>query len=254
MRAQGSELRPLEGRNALVTGAGRRLGAAMALTLARAGANVVVHYHRSGDEAARIVETISALGCRAWLLRADLERLEEADAVVARALQLAGRLDILINNAAIFPAGTLADMTADTLAHNVNVNALAPFLIGRRFCAQGVPGVIVNLLDARMVDYDREHASYHVSKRMLFTLTRMMALEFAPQVRVNAVAPGLILPPEGHGEDYLERLAHTNPLNRHGSANDVAEAALYLVRGEFVTGQVLFVDGGRHLRGNMYGC
>jgi len=244
----------LEGRTALVTGAGRRLGAALALALARAGANVVVHYHRSGDEAARVAEMVSALGCRSWLLRADLERPEEADSVIGRALQLAGQLDILINNASIFPADTLAGMTAEALAHNVNVNALAPFLVGRRFCAQGLPGVIVNLLDARIADYDREHASYHISKRMLFTLTRMMAVEFAPRVRVNAVAPGLILPPEGQGVDYLERLAHTNPLNAYGSPEDVTEAALFLVRGDFVTGQVLFVDGGRHLRGNMYGC
>ncbi|HNR34300.1 MAG TPA: SDR family oxidoreductase, partial [Candidatus Hydrogenedentes bacterium] len=136
----------------------------------------------------------------------------------------------------------------------VNLNALAPFLLGRCLAAQKRPGGIVNLLDARIADYDREHASYHLSKRLLFTLTRMMAVEFAPCVRVNGIAPGLILPPEGKDESYLAQLAATNPLNRYGSPDDVAEAVLYLLRSDFVTGQVIFVDGGRHMRGGMYGC
>jgi NAD(P)-dependent dehydrogenase (short-subunit alcohol dehydrogenase family) len=93
---------------------------------------------------------------------------------------------------------------------------------------------------------------YHLSKRLLFDLTKMMAVEFAPRIRVNGIAPGLILPPEGQDDDYLERLADTNPLHDHGSPKDITDALLYLVLAEFVTGQVLFVDGGRHLKGNLY--
>ena len=104
-----------------------------------------------------------------------------------------------------------------------------------------------------MVDYDRAHAAYHLSKRMLFTLTRMMALEFAPQIRVNAVAPGLILPPPGQDASFLERMASTNPLGRHGDASDVADAVLFLTGAGFVTGQVIYVDGGRHMKGAVYG-
>ena len=112
----------------------------------------------------------------------------------------------------------------------------------------------MNLLDSRITDYDREHAAYHLSKRMLFALTRMLALELAPRTIVNAVAPGLILPPEGKDEDYLRRMAHTVPLNRHGDAGDIEQAVLFLLRCEFVTGQVIFVDGGRHMEGRVYGC
>jgi len=95
--------------------------------------------------------------------------------------------------------------------------------------------------------------AYHLSKRMLFALTRMMALEFAPRIRVNAVAPGLIIPPPGQDESFLQRLASTNPLGRHGDPADVADAVLYLVGAGFVTGQVIYVDGGRHMRGAVYG-
>ncbi|MFW6158915.1 MAG: SDR family oxidoreductase, partial [Planctomycetota bacterium] len=119
--------------------------------------------------------------------------------------------------------------------------------------AQGRDGAIVNFLDTRVVAYDREHVAYHLSKRMLFSLTRMMALEFAPAVRVNAVAPGLILPPPGRDRAYLERLKSSNPLNRVGTLGQVTEAVLFLLGNEFVTGQVVFVDGGQHMNGRTYG-
>ena len=120
-----------------------------------------------------------------------------------RVVDQAGPVDFLINNAAAFPENGLEDFTPDGLHGIINVNAIAPLLIARGFAAQRRPGAIVNFLDARIVDADERHAAYHLSKRMLFTLTRMMALEFAPAVRVNAVAPGLILPPEGEDEGYF---------------------------------------------------
>ena len=115
---------------------------------------------------------------------------------------------------------------------------MAPLVLARALAAQGREGAIVNFLDARMVDCDAEHAAYHLSKRMLFTLTRMMAVELAPAVRVNS----------------FDRLAHTNPLQRVGSAERVVDAVLYLLQASFVTGQVLFLDGGRRMTGSMYGC
>jgi len=153
-------------------------------------------------------------------------------------------------------------LTLEALAANVQINALAPLQIARAFARQrGLnrttgpfeKGCIVNLLDCRIVDYDANHAAYHLSKRMLFTLTRMMALEFAPEIRVNAVAPGLILPPRGKDDAYLRALAPTNPLNAVGRPEQVTEAVLYLLGADYVTGQVIFVDGGRHMRGTVYG-
>ncbi|MCX5769698.1 MAG: SDR family oxidoreductase [Candidatus Hydrogenedentes bacterium] len=248
-----SEAASLHGKTALVTGAAKRLGAATALELARHGANVVIHYGKSQAEANHVAEQISALGVRPWTLPANLGDPEAAEGLFDRAVRLAGPIDILVNNASIFPRTGLATLSAADLHANIDVNALAPLLLSRRFFAQGRPGCVVNFLDARITDYDTEHAAYHLSKRMLFSLTRMMALEFAPAVRVNAVAPGLILPPEGEDQSYLERLAHTNPLGRHGDARDVTDAVLFLIRSEFVTGQVIFIDGGRHMKGALYG-
>ncbi|MFH1144303.1 MAG: SDR family oxidoreductase [Candidatus Eisenbacteria bacterium] len=243
----------LRGKRALVTGAGRRLGRAAALGLAAAGVDVAVHYRRSAEEAREVAAAVEGCGVRAALLQADLEHPENGTELLARAAEALGPIDILVNNAAIFPAGRLAEMTVADVERNVRVNALAPLFLGRALAAQEREGAIVNLLDARMVDYDALHVAYHLSKRMLFSLTRGMALEFAPRVRVNAIAPGLILPPEGEDESWLERLAHSNPLATHGGAGDIVEALLFLLRGRFITGQVIFVDGGRHMRGAMYG-
>ena len=243
----------LTGRTAVVTGAAKRLGAATALELARHGANVVIHYGQSEAEANHVAEQISALGAHAWTVAANLADPTAADALFDRAVHLAGPIDVLVNNASVFPHAGLATLSLADLHASLDVNALAPLLLSRRFFAQGRPGCIINFLDARITDFDSEHAAYHLSKRMLFSLTRMMALEFAPAVRVNAVAPGLILPPEGEDQSYLERLAHTNPLGRHGGARDVTEAVLFLIRSEFITGQVIFVDGGRHMKGVLYG-
>lgn len=247
-------MQSLAGKAALITGAARRLGRAIAETLARQGVHIVLHYHRSGSEAERLASAVRGHNVNAWVLAADLASPQEAEALVARAVEAAGPIDFLVNNAAVFPAGRLRDCSPEDLDAAIAVNAVAPFLVGRRFAAQGRPAAIVNLLDARIVDYDTEHVAYHLSKRLLFSLTRLMAIEFAPAIRVNAVAPGLILPPHGEDERYLDGLAATNPLNRHGDPDDVAAAVCFLLESDFITGQVIFVDGGRRLRGDTYGC
>lgn len=242
----------LAGQTALVTGAAKRLGRAIALTLADAGMDLVIHFGSSAEQAERTAEDVRRLGRRATTIVAALDDPSEAEVLFDRAGCEAGPIDLLVNNASVFPSDGLLDFTAESLQRNVQVNAMAPLLLARRFAAQGRDGCIVNLLDARMVDYDRQHVAYHLSKRMLHAITRMLAMELAPRVRVNAVAPGLVLEPEGKDADYLDRLAHTNPLNRHGSPQDVAEAVLFLARSGFVTGQTIYVDGGRNLRGNLY--
>lgn len=243
----------LQGQTALVTGAAKRLGRAIALALGEAGADVVIHCHRSREEAEKTAADVQAHGVQAWVVQADLADPDGPARLFDEALRVAGPLDILVDNASIFPADVVTDFSDDRLDACLRVNARAPLALDRAFAAQGRAGAIVHLLDCRIVDHDREHAAYHLSKRMLFSLTRMLAEEFAPAVRVNGVAPGLIFPPPGGDESYLERLAHTNPLNRHGDPGDVARAVLYLLASPFVTGDVLFVDGGRHLRGSRYG-
>lgn len=243
----------LRGQTALVTGAALRLGRFIALALAREGVSVAVHYRSSETEAEALADEIRGLGAGAWTFQADLARPEDAGLLVNRAVEETGGLDILVNSAGIFPETDFSGTTAAAVHENVDINALSPLYAARAFAAQGRPGSVVNLLDTMIADYDRKHVPYHLSKRMLFTLTRIMAVEFAPSIRVNAVAPGLVLPPPGKDQSYLEGLAHTNPLNRFGSGDGVAQAVLFLLRSGFVTGQVIYVDGGRRLRGGMYG-
>lgn len=244
---------PLNGRRALVTGGGKRLGKAIALELARRGVNVVVHYLQSGEGAEAVCDECKRHGVEAHIIGADLGDAADAEGLISRAEAAAGPIDILVNSASIFPGDTLRTMTTQSLCENVSVNALAPLILGRTLAANGRLGDIVNLLDARIEDYDSNHAAYHLSKRMLASLTRMMAVEFAPEFRVNAVAPGLILPPEGKDQAYLEALADSNPLRAVGSPEDVTDAVVYLLSSVYVTGQTIFVDGGRHMKGRMYG-
>lgn len=244
----------LAGKTALVTGAAKRIGRATALALASEGVSVMVHYRSSEREAKEAASMIKQRGVDAWTIQADLASPAQAEGLLARAREAARPIDVLINNASIFPKNSFMDMTGDDLALNMQINAIAPFVIGRALAAQGRQGSIINFLDTRIVRHDAAHAAYHVSKRMLFTLTRMMALEFAPSVRVNAVAPGSILPASGEDASFFETAASGNPLQRRGSLEGVTETVLFLLRSDFITGQVIFVDGGVHMKGQVYGC
>jgi len=240
--------RRLEGRNALVTGAARRIGRAISLALAREGANVAVHYSGSEREAGELAVEIEGLGARAVALRADLSDPAELAGLVDLAAEALGTLDILVNNASIFPSDTFETVDLESLERNLELNAWAPLALTRAFAARCESGHVVNLLDSRLTGFDRTHASYILSKHVLSAITRAAALELAPGIAVNAIAPGLILPPAGEDDAYVERLAQTLPLKRHGSPEDVAAAAVYLVASRFVTGETIYVDGGRHLK------
>jgi NAD(P)-dependent dehydrogenase (short-subunit alcohol dehydrogenase family) len=237
----------LAGKTALVTGGALRLGAATVRALAAEGAHVVIHYNRSQAPAEQLAQELQKDGTSAWIVKADLEKPEDVDALIPRALELSGQLDILVNNASIFSPDTLMEATFEDVVQNLHVNAWAPLALSRSFARHAKRGAIVNFLDTRVADYDWKHFSYIASKHLLELWTRMTALAFAPNIRVNAVAPGLILPPPGRDEAYLEAMKDTLPLKRYGGAEDIVAAVLFLLHSEFVTGQVIYVDGGRHL-------
>jgi pteridine reductase len=240
----------LAGKTALVTGASRRIGRAIAIALAEEGVHIVAHDRRALEtETIKVCEEVVGCGAKSWKVIADLEKPEEYETLINRALTAAGALDIVINNASLFRPNTLRDIDFSSLTQHVQVNAWAPFVLTREFARLVGRGKIINLLDTKITGHDPEHAAYILSKQMLSALTAMCALEFAPGVTVNAVAPGLILPPSGQGEEYLDRLARSVPLKRHGGPSDIADAVLYLLKSDFVTGQVISVDGGRHLLG-----
>ncbi|MAG13045.1 MAG: dehydrogenase [Spirochaetales bacterium] len=246
-------MQDLNGKVALVTGAAKRLGRETALALAQRGASIVIHYRSSEAQAQIVYDRVRSTGVDAWIIKADLSDLGQSEDLFSVAAKSAGGIDILINSASIFPNGTLFELDEGAYIDNLKVNALAPLRLSTLFASQKNGGTIINLLDTRMLDYDKNHVPYHLSKHALFLFTRMLSVELAPDIRVNAVAPGLILPPEGKDLKYLRELSHTNPLHRWGSAKDITDAILYLIGARFVTGQILYVDGGRHIKGRVYG-
>lgn len=247
-----SSAAPLTGKTALVTGGAKRVGRAISLALADAGATVLVHYNNSEAEAADVCAALEETGSRAYSLQADLSRPDALDDLLARGWEWAGAVDLLVNNASIFPPGRLAEMTFDSVTTNMAVNAWAPFALTRalweRVMEAGREAAVVNLLDSRLIGGDPLHAAYFVSKSALAQLTRATALEFAPALRVNGVAPGPILAPADKTQAYLRQQLDRLPLRRWGGPEAVSHAVLYLATAHFVTGQTIFVDGGQHLR------
>lgn len=241
----------LQGRTALVTGGGRRIGRTLVTALARAGATVVVHHLHSRDDAQATVTGVEMLGGHAFLVDGDLADARTASALCDRARECCGApLDILVNNAAIFGPGDARTVTAaDWDAHQA-VNLRAPFLLAQGFAAQLVgdgPADIINLNDGRGLRPGADHFAYSVSKAGLHGLTKSLALALAPRVRVNELALGAVLPPEGGPGRYARTPREALPLRRFPTPEDVAEAMLYLLAAPAVTGQTICLDGGQHL-------
>ena len=242
---------PLQNRVAVVTGAAVRLGRAIALALAEQGADIVVHYGRSRDDAERTADDIRNLGRKAVTVTADLSRPVEAAAAIFDAAEPLGGADLLVNSAAIFEDAPLADTGEDLYDRHLAINLKSPFFLCREFVRrlpEGRCGQIINLADWRAETPPADYVAYTLSKAGIVALTKSLALQLAPRVRVNAIAPGAMLPPPGKPEESWrsDKLPEI-PLGRTGSPGDIAAAAVYLVRSEFVTGEVLHVTGGEHL-------
>lgn len=238
----------LSGKTALVTGGASKIGREICLALARHGVNVVVHYHKSIIDTKKLCREIGNIGVHAWSIMADFTQSKSTEMLVDKSRQLAGPLDFLINNASVYTENTLSTVTWSDLSLNVQVNTWAPLLIGREFKRLAGKGSIVNLLDSRTCGGDPAHTGYIISKNALAALTTMMAIEFAPQIAVNAVAPGLVVPPFKMSESAFAKLSKRLPLKRHGEPRDIAQAVLFLLQSAFITGQVIYVDGGRNIR------
>jgi pteridine reductase len=238
----------LEGRTALVTGGAVRLGRVLSLGLAREGVRLVVHYHRSAGPARELVELVRQGGGAAVAIGGDLSRFEELERVAREAEEAFGGIDILVNNASVFPAEGLDEVDEALWDQTLALNVKAPFFLIQKLApgmrARG-GGTIVNLADLAGLQAWAAYAVHAVSKAALIHMTRVAARSLAPAIRVNAIAPGTVLPPEDMPEDEIQRLARRAPLRRIGSPDDVLEALLYLLRADFVTGEVLVVDGGR---------
>ncbi len=241
----------LSGKTAIVTGGAVRLGRAVSLALAEEGVRVALHYHRSEDAADRTIAEIRSCGSDALAVQADFcEPVSAARTVIEAAIAEFGRADILVNSAAIFEAGTLATTTEDDWDRHFSINLKAPFFLCQAFAEQLQPGRrahIVNIADRRATRPGTDHLAYTLTKSGVVTLTKSLARELAPDVQVNAIAPGAILPPSGAEESFLDYLAESIPLHRTGSVDDVTATLRFLLRSDFITGETVHVTGGEQL-------
>lgn len=236
----------LQGKIAFVTGGGKRLGRAIAVALAERGADIVLHVHTSSGE--ETVRAIEACGRRTSVIRADISTTAEALRLGQEAVAAFGRIDILINNAAVFFPTPLSTLSSQSWRSVIQTNLTTPFvlalLLGRAMRTQGV-GKIVQLGDWSGVRPTRGYLPYCVSKGGIQIMTQVLAKAFAPQVQVAAVAPGPVLPPEHYDAVKIQQLVEQTPLQRIGDEQDVVRAVRFLVEtGDFVTGATYLVDGG----------
>lgn len=240
----------LKDKKILVTGSLKRLGREIVLSLASEGAIIAGHYRSgSGYELAQLENKVIELGGKVTFYRAELDKESQCLSLMERVYGDLGTLDMVVNSASIFPKGTVGDMTYSSLEENLKINSWAPFIISRLFYEKSGRGAIVNLIDTKVKDYDLNHVPYYLSKRMLADMTQLTALEFSPKVRVNGIAPGLILPPDGEDKSYLEELKSGLPLKSYGDKSQISDAVVFLLKNNFITGQVIYVDGGAHLKG-----
>jgi len=237
----------LTDKTVLITGGAKRIGRQIATSLARHGINAVIHYKSSAQEAQALQNRLHDLGVKSWTIQMDLCSETDLSEFISLVRKRVGKLDFLINNASIFHTADLDKLGFEDLITNISVNSWAPFSLTRSFVNEFDEGKVINLLDTRIAGYDWDHVGYYLSKVLLERITKMMALKYAPEFTVNGIAPGLITPPTGGSQEYLKKRLGRVPLETHGEKTDVAEAVLFLLQSSFITGQIIYVDGGRNL-------
>jgi len=238
----------LAGKTILITGAARRVGRSMALAVACAGGDVIIHHGHSPKEALEVKVQVEALGVKGYVIQADLDDPEQVESLIPRALEYSPIFG-LVNNASIFDALSLKSTSLDDWERHMRINLTAPFLLSQHFAASLAPnnnGRIVNILDWRALRPGVDHFPYTISKAGLAALTHSLAVALAPSITVNGLAFGAILPPSDGGpvDDILKDV----PAKRWANLNEVDEALLFLLTGpSYINGEIIHLDGGRHL-------
>jgi pteridine reductase len=239
-----------KGKVALITGAGRRIGRAIALRLGERSATVAVHYRSSQPEAASVVAEIARDGGKAQAFCADLEHVAEIEQMVAKVLDAYGGIDILVNSASIFAPTPFETITERDWDANLDTNLKAPFFLskyaGAAMRRQGA-GKIVNIGDWAGIRPYKDYLPYSVSKSGLIGLTKALAKELAPEVQVNCIALGMVMPPENYTKEEVERLVKRTLTKTMGTPEDVAQAVLFFCETDYATGAILALEGGRLL-------
>jgi NAD(P)-dependent dehydrogenase (short-subunit alcohol dehydrogenase family) len=234
----------------LITGAARRIGAALAEAMARDGWAVAAHSYESTAECQALVERIRAAGRTAAMVEADLADEADAADLVAQATALIGPIGCVINNASIFERDDLATLTPASWSRHLDVNLRAPVFVAQAFARLLPPderGAVINILDERVWNLTPHFLSYTTSKSALWTLTRTLALALAPRIRVNAVGPGPTLPSPRQTREQFDRQCRAMPLGHGTTPDEIADAVRYILSARSMTGQMIALDGGQHL-------
>lgn len=240
----------MTGRSALVTGGARRIGRAIALTLAAHGWDVAVHYGTSRDDAEALAAEIQRRDRRAVALAADLTREADVATLVPRAAEAVGPLALLVNNASAFDRDDVLNVTRTSWDRHLETNLRAPFVLMQEFARQlpaGAEGSVVNILDERVWNLTPYFTSYTVSKAALWTLTQTMALALAPRIRVNGIGPGPTLPSPRQSDEQFKQQVDLLPLRRGTTPDEIARTVMFILESPAMTGQMIALDGGQHL-------
>ncbi len=232
---------------ALVTGGAVRLGRAIALALAGAGYDLALHYGRSSEAAEATAAEIRSLGVACHAFCHDLADVSGLPGLVAQARAALPNLRVLVNSASAYTQATIGATTAEIFDQQLAVNLRAPFFLTQAFAQQVGQGHVINIIDNKVAFNQFQYAAYLLAKKSLAEFTRMAAVEFAPGMQVNGVAPGVVLPAGTRSEEYIAWRISGIPLRRQGATDDISGAILFLLGSPFITGQILTVDGGESL-------
>jgi NAD(P)-dependent dehydrogenase (short-subunit alcohol dehydrogenase family) len=234
---------------ALITGAAKRIGKSMAEFLASKGWNVILHYNTSDKEAKQFQVELTSLYPKQkfGLVKANLAGTNEVEKVIPAIVGEFGPINLLINNASLFEPASISESTVDFLDRQMAIHFRSPFILMRDFRNYCKKGSVVNMVDTRITSNKNDFAAYTLSKKLLWELTKMAALEFGPDIRVNAIAPGITLPPEGKDQKYLQSLASKIPMKKPGGIEPILQCLSFILDNETLTGQLLFADGGENL-------
>ena len=232
---------------ALVTGGAIRIGRGLALALAEAGHDIALLYNRSADEAQATAQEIEALGARCHVVQYDLHDAEGMLDMMRSVCRALPNLSVLVNSASGYTPATIVDTEVSVFDDQMQLNLRAPFFLTKAFARVAGSGNIINIIDNKIGYNQYAYAAYLLAKKSLAELTRMAALELSPDIRVNGIAPGVVLPAVTRSAEYIQWRKEGIPVRRTGALSDLTDAMLFLLRSPFVTGQVLVIDGGENI-------
>ncbi|MEI7524836.1 MAG: SDR family NAD(P)-dependent oxidoreductase [Mariniphaga sp.] len=234
---------------ALVTGSAVRIGREIAIHLAESGWDLALHYSSSKREVLSLKSELALKfpNLRLEIFQANLLDIVQTENLVKSVINRFGLLDLLINNASVFEPSSLKKTTSELLMKHSMINYIAPFILMRDFARQQDKGQIINILDTRITTNKSDYLAYSLSKKTLFELSKMSALELAPNFRVNAIAPGAVLPPPGKDQIYLDQIACKTPMKIPSGTSSIMKTIDYIIDNKDITGQTIYCDGGSHL-------